>query len=118
RYARSFGDIGKSAVMIVVIKAVFAKISDINIWPAVVVVIADGNAKSRAFVGYAGFIRNVAKSAIVIIVKQHGPRRRFFSFEGCDGGTVEQIYIEPAVVVVVEQSHAGTWHLNNRAFIR
>src|SRR5207248_2371525 len=64
-----FGDVGKRAVMVVVVQPVLSEVSDVNIRPAVVVVIADGHPESPSVVRYARFRRHVHKCAIVIVVK-------------------------------------------------
>ncbi len=65
--------------MIVVIEAVLAEIADVHIRPAVVIVIADGDAEAPAVVGYAGLCGHVRECAIVIVVKQRGMRWRGFA---------------------------------------
>src|SRR5208282_2168697 len=73
-----FGDVCESAVVVVVVEAIFPVVGDINVRPAVVVVVGDGNSKTPALVGDAGFFGHVREGAIVIVVEKHGTRRRFF----------------------------------------
>ena len=51
----------------------------------------------------------------MIIVKEHGARRRLSSFQRAEGAAVEQVNIEPAVVIVIEESHTGAGRVDNRA---
>src|ERR1700740_807454 len=61
-----FRDVGKSAVVVVVIEAVLAEIGDVKVWPPVIVIIAHGDAESPAWVRDARLIRDVRKGAIVV----------------------------------------------------
>src|SRR6266496_2496271 len=65
----------------------------------------------------AGFLGHVGERAIVVVVEQHCFRRRLFALVGVQGRTVEQVDIQPAVVVVVEQCHTGARNLNDRALV-
>jgi hypothetical protein len=58
--------------VIVVIQAIFAVVRDINVRPAVVVIVTDRDAKSPPFVGYASLLRYVGERSIVVVVKQRG----------------------------------------------
>ena len=70
--------------MIVVVEAILAEVGDIHIGPAIVVVVADGHAKSPAIVGHAGFGRDIGKCAVVVVVKEGGVGRGGFSGQGVD----------------------------------
>ena len=98
-----FRDIGERAVMIVVVEAVLAEIGNVDVGPAIVVVIADHHAKAPALIGHSGFVGHVGERSIVIVVEQHGPRRRFLALQCGERRAIQQIDVEPAVVVVVEQ---------------
>src|SRR5438477_6988592 len=50
RDARFLGDIGKGSIMIVVIKAVLAKVRDVEIRPPVIVIVGDRDSESPALV--------------------------------------------------------------------
>ena len=104
--------------MIVVIKPVLAVIRDVQIRPAVVVVIADGHAKSPSLVGDARFVRHVGKRAVVIVVKKRGARRLLFSSHCIKGGTIHEINVGPAVVVVIKNCHTGAGRFEDQVFLR
>ena len=106
--ASFFGHIGERAVMMVVIKTVSAEIGDVDVRPPVVIVITYGYAEAPAFIGYACMIGGVGECAIVIIVKQHRSGRGFLSFLRGKRGAVEQVDVEPSVIVVIQQSDART----------
>ncbi len=65
--ARLGRDIGKRSVVIVVIEDSAVEISNVKIFPAIVVVVADGYAESPAAVRESRFRRHVTERAIVII---------------------------------------------------
>src|ERR1700674_2920117 len=108
----------KRSIMIVVVEAVFSKIRDIDVRPAIIIVIAYSYAEAPPLVRYTCFVRNVSESAVVIVVKQHGARSGFLPLQRGKRGTVEQIDVQPPVVVKVDQGHAGTWSLENSRLVR
>ena len=116
RHACLLGDVGKSTVVVVVIEAVAAIVSHVDVGPAIIVVVAHSHAKSPALVADAGLVGDISKCPIVIVVKEHGAGRGLLALEGRDRGTVQKIDVEPAVVVVVEQRDARTRSLDNRTF--
>src|SRR5260370_2426165 len=64
-----FGDVSKGAVAIVVIKDGSAVTRDVNVWEAVVVVVAHGNTLAvMSLSSEAGFFGYVRKCAITFIV--------------------------------------------------
>src|SRR5947209_4102855 len=98
-----FRDVGKCSVMVVVIQAILAEICDVEVGPAIIVIIADCDAESPTPVSYAGRVCCVSKRSIVVIVQEHGPRCRLLAFEGGECGSVQQIYVQPAVVIVIKK---------------
>src|SRR6266567_99030 len=76
------GHVGESTVMIIVIKTVLAKVRHVQVGPAVIVVVTDGNTESPALVGNAGFVSHVSEGAIVIVVEQHCFRCRLLALVG------------------------------------
>ncbi len=56
-YSSLLSYVSEGAVVIVVIETVFSKVADIDIGPAVIVVIAYGSAESPTIVGYASFLQ-------------------------------------------------------------
>ena len=94
--------------MIVVVQAVLSVVADEDVGPAIVVVVANGHAESPAVVGDAGLFGNIGESAVVVVMEERCVGRRGFAVDGVEGGPVDKIDIEPAVVVVIDQTHAGT----------
>ena len=113
-----FRHLRKRAIVIVVVETVFSKIRHVDVRPAIIIVVAHGYAEAPSLVRYTCFFRNVGESAVVIVVKQHAARSGFFPFQGSKRGTVEQIDVQPAVVVIVDQGHARTWGLENSRLVR
>src|SRR6267154_4911655 len=71
-----FGDVGKGPIAIVVIKDGAAVTRDVNIWEAVVVVVADGNTLAvMSFSAESGFFGYVRKCAITIAMVKRGAQR-------------------------------------------
>ena len=81
RNARSFGYVGKCAVVIVVIEAVFPIVGDVDVRPAIIVIIADRHAKTPAIVANPGLFGDIGECSVVIVVKKRGMRRLGFSGE-------------------------------------
>ena len=106
RDAGFLGDVGEGAVVVVVVEAVLAEVADVDVGPAVVVVVADGHAEAPAVVGHAGFCGDVGEGAVVVVVEERGVRRRGFAGQRVEGGAVDEIDVEPAIVVVIEQRDA------------
>jgi hypothetical protein len=63
------------------VKAVLAEVGNVNVWPAIVVVVRNGNAEAPAFIGHAGLFCNIGKGSVVIIVQEHGVRRSFIALQ-------------------------------------
>ena len=108
RHARLLRDVRKSPIVIVVVQAVLPEIRHINIRPPVVVVVAHRDAESPSFVRYSRFLRHIRKGPVMIIVEEHRSWRSFFSLHGLDRGSIQQVNIKPAVIVVVQQRYAGS----------
>src|SRR5579872_1220112 len=111
RNAGLFCDLGEHSV-VVVIEAILAVISDVEIFPSVVVVVADANALSPAGRGEARFRRHVGESAVMVIVIETIARTLpgGKSLEPC---AIHQKNVGPAVVVVVEDRDAGSCGLDD-----
>src|SRR5262249_620744 len=108
----------KRAVVIVVIQTVLAVIRHINVRPTVVVVISHGHAKSPSFICHTGLVRYIGECSIMIVVKEHRTRRALFAKKRRNSRTIQNVDVEPAVIVVIEQRHTRTRRFNNRRFFR
>src|SRR5437588_233407 len=99
-------DISERAITIVAIEHCTIYISNVEIFPAVIVEVADGGAKAPTAVPYPCFRADIGEGAIVIIpVELAGVA--FVRMKILQRGTVDQEDIHPAVVVVVENCNAA-----------
>src|SRR5271170_248247 len=64
------GHVAKGAVAIISIKDVAAEAGDVDVWPAVIVVVAYRAAHGKAGLRQAGFCGDIGKRAVMIIVVQ------------------------------------------------
>src|ERR1700722_4865131 len=101
-----FAYVGESAVAVVVIEDVFSVVRDVEIFLAIVVVVADTNALAPAGMGEAGFLGDVGETAVVIVVIQM-TSGGFLGGSRIEAGAVSDENVGPAVVVVVENGDAG-----------
>src|SRR5262249_1624510 len=60
---------------------------------------------------------NVSECAVTVVVKERRARRFLFALQSGEGRTVDQINIEPAVVVVIEERHASRRRFEDEAFV-
>src|ERR1019366_9253404 len=100
---------------------------DIEVKPAVAVVIAPGCTVRPVAQRHSSLFRNIGKGsvmivvvktvlaevgykniwpAVIVVMKQGRVRRVFLAFKGVVGGAVHKVDIEPAIVVVVNKSDA------------
>ena len=88
------------------IEAVLAVVGDVEVFPSVVVVVADADALAPAGCGEAGFRGDVGEGAVVIVAVEvvGGRLPGGKSFEL---GAIDQEDVGPSVVVVVEDGDAG-----------
>ena len=103
------GDVGKSAVAVVVKQDVVSPEAAEQVVPAVVVVVAHADAGLPAGAPQAGFFGDVGESAVAIVfVEMRGGSLagRPVGVEAC---AVGQINVQPAVVVVVEKGQAAAF---------
>src|SRR5450432_1110132 len=64
RDARSFGYVTKRPIVIVVVKAILSVVGDVDVGPAVIVVVADRDPKPPSLIGNPGLLSHVGKRAI------------------------------------------------------
>ena len=93
--------------MIVVEELVAGHVRDIDIGPAVVIVVADGHAHPVALAGDAGFFGDIGEGAVAIVVEEAVPVFRRVLLERRNRRAVDEVDVQVAVVVVIEQRHAG-----------
>ncbi len=107
-YAGGFGDIGECAVVVVVVEAILAKVADVDVRPAVVIVVADGDAEAPAVIADTGLGCDVGECAVVVVVEESGVWSGAHAVECVFCASVDEVDVEPTVIVVVEKSDTGT----------
>ena len=93
--------------MIVAIETVGSVVRDVQIRPAVVVDVARRHAEAPPSVGHAGAIGDVREPEIAIVEEERGARRRLEALERGACRAVDQIDVEPPVVVDVDERDAA-----------
>src|SRR6266568_5268076 len=111
-------DVGEGSVVIVMVKAVLSVVTHENVRPAVVVVVCYSRAETPAIIGHACFGRYIGKCTVVIVVEQRGVWRRLLALHRIEGRAVNQINVQPAVVVVVDQSHSRAVGVDDQLLVR
>src|ERR1700744_798537 len=100
-----FCKIGEGAIVVVMVEAIFPEVRYIKIGPAVVIVIAHPYAIAPTIVCHTCFGSNIRECAIVVVVKEGGVWSFGLAVESVIGGSVHQIDVDPAIMVVVKQCH-------------
>jgi len=111
------GDIGKRAVAVVSVQMVLRHAGDINILPAIVVEIADGDSHVVAIALESGLLRDVCEGAVVVVVEQAVVVFGRVFFEGWNRSPVNQEDVRVSVVVIIDQTNARD-HRFRLVFIR
>src|SRR5260370_28838044 len=88
------------------VEAILAGVGDVDIGPAVVVVVGHGYAESPALVGDAGLVGDVGEGAVVIVVEEHGSEGGLLALHGRGGGGLWKGEVEPAVAGLIEEGDA------------
>src|SRR5207248_4012399 len=100
--------ISKRSIVIVVIEAVLSVICNVDVRPAIIIVIAYSHAESPSLIRHASFRSFIGEGAVMIVVQQHSAGSWLLPFQGSKRGAVEQIDVQPAVVVIIKQSYTRT----------
>jgi hypothetical protein len=85
-----------------VVQPVLSVVGDVEIRPTIIVVVSDGYAETPAVVGYARLGSNIGKCAVAIIVEKRGMRRSRFTLQRILSRSVDEIDVEPAIIVIVQ----------------
>src|SRR5260370_34501176 len=94
-------DIGERAIAVVVVEHATIEIGNIKVFPAVIVVVADGGAKSPTAMREARLGRHIGESAVVVIVVELAGVALLCS-QILERGAVHQEDVHPPVVVVIK----------------
>ena len=113
--AHALGDVGERAVVVVAIETVGSVVRDVQIRPAVVVDVAGRHAEAPPSVGHAGAIGDVGEPEIAIVEEERGARRRLEALERGACRAVDQIDVEPPVVVDVDERDAARRRVEDAA---
>src|ERR1700722_560466 len=105
------GDFGEDSVLVVV-KAVLAVVGDIEIFPSIVVVVADANPLPPSGRGEAGLRGHVGERAVMIVAIQV-VRRSLSGGKSLEPRSIHQKNIGPAVIVVIENRDPGPGGFND-----
>ena len=113
RDAGLLGNIGESAVTVVVIEHVPAPVADKQVVEAVVVIVADTAALAPSGVSQAGLPGDIGEGAVAIVTEKiaGGFWRARLRLKR---GAVHQEDIQPAVVVEIEEGHAAAHLLQQK----
>src|SRR6185369_8140428 len=97
---------------LIVIKPVLSVVRDVEVFPSIVVVVADADTLAPAVRGQPGLGGHIGKSSVVLVAIQMigGRRSCRKSFKR---GAVYQENIGPAIVVVIENRRAGSGGLDD-----
>jgi hypothetical protein len=93
--------------MVIVVQAILAVVADVDVRPAVVIVVANRDPVPPAVVRYACLHGYIGKGAVMIIAKERRLRRGCLAGLRVISGTIHEIDIQPAVVVIVQQADTG-----------
>ncbi len=116
RDMRFFADVGERAIAIVVVENVFAVVRNIQIFEAVVVVIAHAHALTPTGVGQAGSCGDIGERAVVIVAVEVACRS-FARWQGFQRRAVDDENVGPAVIVVIKDGNTGPRSLDD-VFLR
>ena len=83
-----------------------AVLGDVEIGPAISIVVSHGDTHAVAAAGNASGFRHISESSISIVTVKRVTQRRIW-FEEIAFATVHQINVHPPVVVVVKKRAAG-----------
>jgi len=93
--------------VVVAEELVAGDVGEEDIGPTVVVEVADGDSHAVAFALDASLFGDVGEGAVAVVVEEAVPIAGRFLLQGRDCGTVDEVNVQPAVVIVVDQADAG-----------
>jgi hypothetical protein len=87
-----------------------------HVWPAVIVVVADGSAHGEAGRGNSRFVSDVGEGAVMVVVIERatsGLVLQRHRYRRCIG----EVNVGPSVAIIVEDKHAAAHRLDNVLFV-
>ena len=106
------GDVGERAVAVIAVQDVGAEIAEVDVGPAVVVIVRHGDSQTERRTGHAGLLAHVTEPPSAEVLIEGVPRR---PCTGCprQHGAVGKINVNQAVAVVIERGQAGRHRLGD-----
>src|SRR5215468_12685112 len=98
--------------MIVVIQTIATEVGNVDILPAIVIEIANADALSPSFIGLTRLVGDFRKGPVAVVVIESGARRLRFASQRIQCRAIDQIDVQPPVIVVVEKCATGSGSLN------
>src|SRR4051794_38729388 len=102
--------------MVIVVEAVLPVIGYVQIWPTIIVVINGYNTVSPSFICNTCLRGYVGEGAVMIVAEQGCFGRGLFPVERVKRRSIDEVNIQPAVVVEVEQRDTRTLGFKNELF--
>ena len=105
-HASLIGNIREAAVAIISIQMILRHAGDVNVLPAVVIEITDGDAHIVAVSRQPGLLGNIREGSVMIVVEQAVVVFRGIFFEGWNRRAINEEDVRVSVVVVVDETNA------------
>ena len=113
------GNVGEGSVAVGAVEDVWAEVGDVEVEVSVGVVVAHSDAHAVAVVSDAGGVGDIGERQLSgwdeIVAEEAvagrlvlGRRERWWLVAGVEGGALQEVDVEVAVVVVVEERDAGS----------
>ena len=115
--ARLPGHLGEGPVAVIPVEHVRPEVGQIDVRVAVPVVIRNARAHAPAAKGDAGMLRNVGEGPVALVVVQTVGRQATGP-ERLNRRGVGEIDVKPAVLVVIDESHAAAHRLDQISLLR
>ena len=111
-------NIGKRAVAVVMVQKIAVDTGNVEVRPAVVVVVRRCDAHAVAFTAKSSFFCDVGKRSVVVVVIQAIVEARTVFGESRDCRTIGEENVEVAVVIVVQKRDATKDTVDNGLVLR
>jgi hypothetical protein len=98
--------------VVVAIQTIAAEVGNVEVFPAVVIEISNADALPPSLICNARHVGNIREAAPVIIAIEHGAWRPRFVLQDIERRAVDQIDIQPPVIVEVEKRATGAGGLD------
>ena len=106
-HPRSRGDIGEAPVAVVTVQTALSQVDDINIRPTVIVEIAGAYPRAPAVVLDASAGGDIGERTVAVVAKQGGRQRLFLTSSSGVSQRIDEVDIDPSIVIEIEESQSG-----------